>query len=285
MTRLTDAELRIALDRQDWNTLWFAAEPWIRFAMAELGCGDEDALQEGRLAAGLAVRSWDPDRHAFSTHITSRVRFALLKYFGENTTGGIGSSYQAADGKQPRFISLDAPAAQPSGTFNPDGHKGTRALLVDNLTYEEFDDSTPFERLLASADAAGELSAELLSLPAEDAEFVREVLSAGSVRALCRLTGEPRRSLDVRLAKIVQRLSAHYRETCYIQWSPSNNFGQSGSNPERFVGVGSGNPYADWSWKPTPEDVKNGAEPRQTGYPWSAGAKKLMGLLSRKRGR
>ncbi len=114
MARLTAEQLIKAHALQHWNTLWLAAEPLVKFAMAELGCGDDDAWQTGRLAAGGAIRTWNPARGAFSTHIATQVRGALLKWLNEQRTGGVGSRRQTEENNAPEMISLNDAADVPT---------------------------------------------------------------------------------------------------------------------------------------------------------------------------
>lgn len=64
-----------------------------RFELEEI---DPDMVQEGNLAAGKAVETWDPDRGAFSTWISVNARGAMLDYLNERNKGGVGSKSSAA---------------------------------------------------------------------------------------------------------------------------------------------------------------------------------------------
>jgi DNA-directed RNA polymerase specialized sigma24 family protein len=314
MTRLTDAELRIALDRQDWNTLWLAAELWVKFVMASLQCGDEDALQEGRLAAGLAIRSWNPARGAFSTHVASQVRGALLNWCNSHATAGVGSRRQAADDIPISVISLHDPALSP-GNFDLTDDAEARPTHQDNLTYDDIDDFNSINALIQTLDVRGQLLTALDRLPSDESKFLREVMRHGGVTAFAKAVGLAHSTVSEKVFRIVQKLSDGLRKTWYIDTTgvPVSETGRSRPSVvrnRRFLPGGDdfgsyrwqramlgpsvrvesslysgGCPMADWSWKPTPEDVKRGAEPRRMGYPWSAGAKKLMGLPRNKRGR
>lgn len=52
---------------------------------------DEDMIQEGAIAAGQAVDSWDPDRASFSTWVITNVKGRMLDYLNEQGKAGIGS--------------------------------------------------------------------------------------------------------------------------------------------------------------------------------------------------
>jgi RNA polymerase sigma factor (sigma-70 family) len=98
MRKLSHEDLRAARDRQDWNTLWLQSIPLVKFSIKKMmseGEVDpfwarEDLLQEGMLAAGLAVRSWDTIEGAFSSWVTLKVRGHLLDHLNRNATNGMG---------------------------------------------------------------------------------------------------------------------------------------------------------------------------------------------------
>lgn len=52
---------------------------------------DPDLIQEGALACGRAVETWDPEAGAFSTWVAHVVRGAMLDYVNEANKGGVGS--------------------------------------------------------------------------------------------------------------------------------------------------------------------------------------------------
>lgn len=52
---------------------------------------DEDMIQEGAVAAGRAVDTWDPTRSSFATWVLSNVRGAMLDYANEAGKAGIAS--------------------------------------------------------------------------------------------------------------------------------------------------------------------------------------------------
>jgi len=85
-------ELAAAHDRGDWNTLWLAARPLVKFTIKNMirrgeidpaRWIDEDLLQQGMLSAGLAVRSWNTLEGAFSTWVSTKVR-GYLREFRDN---------------------------------------------------------------------------------------------------------------------------------------------------------------------------------------------------------
>jgi RNA polymerase sigma factor (sigma-70 family) len=274
--------------------------------MAELRCGYEDAWQEGRLAAGLAIRSWNPDQGAFSTHVASRVRGALLNWCNSKDTMGVGSRRQASQDRQISVISLHDPALSP-GNFDSADDVDARPTHLDNLTYDDIDDFDSINALIQTLDVRGQLLTALDRLPSDESKFLREVMRRGGVTAFARAVGMAQATVSRKVFRIVQKLLNGRRKTCYMDTTevPVSETGQARRSVvrnRRFLPGGDdfgsyrwqramlgppvrvesslhsgGCPMADWSWKPTAEDVKNGAEPRRGGYPWSAGAKKLIG--------
>ena len=86
MRRLTHAVLASMADAGDWRALWQQAVPIVRQMVAQMRREgripphlDDDALQAAYLAAGQAVRLWNPMEAALSTHLTRRVRGAVLR--------------------------------------------------------------------------------------------------------------------------------------------------------------------------------------------------------------
>lgn len=99
MRKLNNDELAQAHDRQDWHALWLAARPLVKFTfrrMIQRGevdparWSDPDINQEGLLAAGLAVRSWDTLEGSFSTWVCAQIRGALLDLLKGENNGGVG---------------------------------------------------------------------------------------------------------------------------------------------------------------------------------------------------
>jgi RNA polymerase sigma factor (sigma-70 family) len=95
----TADELAAAHDAQDWNALWLAAIPLVKFTIKRMiqhgeidpsRWADGDLKQEGLLHAGRAVRSWNTLEGAFSTWVTTQVRGNLLNYTGKDSRGGFG---------------------------------------------------------------------------------------------------------------------------------------------------------------------------------------------------
>jgi hypothetical protein len=282
MTRLTDIELRNALDRQDWNALWLAADPWVKFAMAELNCGSDDALQVGRKAAGKAVRTWRPEQYAFSTHIRTYARSALIDWLRASKTGGVGSAWQARQGSPSTVISLNDPVVPAA----PGDDSGSGATHLDHLTYGDLGFTDGSEDELLGLDAPERLSRLLDRLHGDDSKFMKELIRAGGVRAFSRLVGVPAMTISRQTHRIVKKLVVHRRKTSVIRDMDGTHlpffpqFPQTYDNESgrRLFDETHSCPMADWSYKPTAADLAKGAAPRDDGYPWSAGARRVLGL-------
>lgn len=270
--RLTDAQLETARALEDYETLWLAADPIVKFAMAERNCGDEDALQEGRLAAGLAIRSWDPAKGAFSTHIANAALGAITNWLNQEATGGIGSRRVASEGFAPDTVSLYDPA----DGADEDDERPTR---LDRLTYQDLDNPTEFEALAQSGELQNMADRMLRFLPDEDAQFFRAVTKAGGVRAFAKAANRTPMSVSRQLKAIMAELALHSAKTCYNRETGST--GQE-KNGQFYRTQHVGNPWADWAYKPTPEDIARGAAPRDDSFKWSEGAVRL-GARNRRR--
>jgi RNA polymerase sigma factor (sigma-70 family) len=98
MARLTLEELTAASDRKDWNLLWGAAIPIVKFAMKRITRArnvagrhvTDDMLQEAMEAAGRAVRTWRPLEHNFSTHIVQAAKGAIRGHIRAQASGMVG---------------------------------------------------------------------------------------------------------------------------------------------------------------------------------------------------
>jgi RNA polymerase sigma factor (sigma-70 family) len=117
---------------------------------------DDDLLQEGRLAVGEAVRTWDAGKGALSTWVCARVRYAVLNYLNKQHSGGINSrAYKVrmtelppdeveSDGLEDddasrRAHGRESPqemtyADPPEGYANP-SEEAAGAVLVDQLRF------------------------------------------------------------------------------------------------------------------------------------------------------
>lgn len=95
---LTPDELRVLHAARDWRVLWQAAIPIVKHAVTKLlrsgqlstDSATDDLLQEGYLAAGPAIKSWNPDAGMFSTWISHAVRGAMLDHLRRECSGMVG---------------------------------------------------------------------------------------------------------------------------------------------------------------------------------------------------
>jgi hypothetical protein len=97
---------------------------------------DPDMIQEGNLAAGKAVETWDPQQGAFSTWVAKVCGGAMLDYMNEASKGGIGSKSASVI-----LVDMDEPVAftpEQAGSEDRPGMKGAVAGLPrgDLLTYQ-----------------------------------------------------------------------------------------------------------------------------------------------------
>jgi RNA polymerase sigma factor (sigma-70 family) len=92
---------------------------------------DMDMVQEGNLAAGRAVDTWDPDKGTFSTWVASHVRGAMLDYLNESNKGGVGS--KSSDTMMVDMEEGVAYAAETTGTTDTPGAKAEGAFTRGEL--------------------------------------------------------------------------------------------------------------------------------------------------------
>lgn len=91
------------------HALWLEAVRIVLFAAGKNRMGaetDMDVLQEGMLAAGVAVDSWEPEKGAFSTWVVAKTRGAMSDYYRTELRRGTGSKAAPL----PFFESLDESA-------------------------------------------------------------------------------------------------------------------------------------------------------------------------------
>lgn len=137
MQKLTNEELARAHDAQDWGLLWLAAQPLVKLTIRRMiqkgellsaRWSDVDLRQEGVLAAGAAVRSWNTLESAFSSWVSIKVRGALLDYVRREARGGLGG-----EGDVPFLVSAHEEPRKPGA--EEEEEEGDTYL--DLLTYPE----------------------------------------------------------------------------------------------------------------------------------------------------
>lgn len=184
---LTKDDLKAAHVRQDWSTLWLAAIPLAKLSLKRLmeqGRLDPvhiggDLLQDALLAAGEAVRLWQPDKGAFSTWVMAYIRRRALNSIQAASTGMVGGRQHG-----PLVASLHGVHREDT-LFHEDETQdsGVEALL----TYED-----PPQGLRDPAEEAGALQAQewvaaaLDALDADDIELVSSLYGIGLARQTLR---------------------------------------------------------------------------------------------------
>jgi RNA polymerase sigma factor (sigma-70 family) len=149
---------------------------------------DMDMIQEGNLAAGKAVDSWNPDKGAFSTWIVSNVRGAMLDYLNESNKGGVGS--KSSDAVMMDMEEGVAYAAETTGTTDTPGAKTEGAITRGELlTYDGIRIGEDLEGTSAYAPhgfesqetqyETGRLEAALTHLPDRDAYILSAYYGIG----------------------------------------------------------------------------------------------------------
>lgn len=96
---------------------------------------DADMIQEGNLACGRAVETWNPEAGAFTTWVGHVVRGAMLDYLNEANKGGIGS--KSASVTMIDMHDAVAFSAEQTGEEDRPGMRGSAAGIPrgDLLTY------------------------------------------------------------------------------------------------------------------------------------------------------
>lgn len=141
MRKLTTEELAQARDREDWGALWLAARPLVKFTIKRMiqhgeidpsRWADDDLRQEGLLAAGLAIRTWDTLEGAFNTWVPGKIRTELLSYLQGETNGGVGGPR-----RQGATTSLHEPYKAASNSYDGDEDDDDKATKLEMLSYPE----------------------------------------------------------------------------------------------------------------------------------------------------
>lgn len=141
MKQATHEELVAAKDSEDWDFLWRAAIPLVKVAVRRHLRSNaiqtpkwvrEDLLQEGLLAAGAAVRTWQTFDCAFSTWVHTRVQGVLVDASRRAANNGLGSYKQDAVS----HTSLQD-EARPGRTFADVVPDGRDALFSDDALLDD----------------------------------------------------------------------------------------------------------------------------------------------------
>jgi RNA polymerase sigma factor (sigma-70 family) len=103
--------LREAGDARAQQALWLEALRLVVYSAGKLMgargySADPDTIQEGNIAAGAAVKTWNPAKGRFSTWIVKSVRGAMIDHYLRELRQGTGGK----DAPLPYMIQLDASA-------------------------------------------------------------------------------------------------------------------------------------------------------------------------------
>lgn len=119
MKRLSAEELRAAKKANNINLLWEQADPLCKYLISYVirkgmdpAYATDDMLQEARLAAGLSIRTWDPDKGAFSTWVGRRVQGAIADHIRRQSSGMVGG--RSAEGTTGSYVDV-TPCERPNG--------------------------------------------------------------------------------------------------------------------------------------------------------------------------
>lgn len=281
MTRLTSKELELLRDEGDWKRLWAAAVPWVRFAASSLRTDErEDLIQDGLLEVGRQLKNWDPTRGRFSTFICNVARTSMLKHIMRknrrkapildmNNWDEMNSDHDTEFGVLPSYRDT---AHTPEGFDDP----------VVELA-RQFSQETA-EILLAELNAADSfLLREAFGLPILDdpgeTKSIKDLAaSRGVLRKtfVTRITAAKNRSSAPRLPGYVGNMMTAHEATYPPEGRKSwcTNLQASKNHVGFWVGsiasaMGDtdawresvGAVWKDWSWKPTDQDIINGAKP------------------------
>jgi RNA polymerase sigma factor (sigma-70 family) len=152
---------------------------------------DPDMIQDGNIAAGRAVDTWDPERGKFSTWVTATVRGAMLDYLNEMNKGGIGSKSSAT-----LLVDMEEGVTSAPETTGTEDRPGLRQegmiprselLTYDGIVIGEDIDGTSgytpegFETPETLA-LRSQLCGALAKLPEEDAYILRAYYGVGEAQ-------------------------------------------------------------------------------------------------------
>jgi len=268
--------LNEAREREDWETLWRAAEPIVAYVVRSLGPKPEyvqDLQQEGMLRAGIAVRTWDPAKGTFQTYISRSVHGTLLTYLNGLQNAGIG--VPRGTRKLPEVEDLDGPMADEEG----------EGAVTDNLTYADTpntphgygDVGETLQRDMAPAAATA-----ILDYTDEETGALLRALygldgPAQDETEIGRRRGLDRRTVSVRIKRATKRLYVR-QKTAYVEDTgpliagpryglvgrrthlPASRFRGFWNGLVGIIAMGgiwresTGKVWNDWSWKPTGGD-------------------------------
>lgn len=197
MRRLSAEELRAAKADHDYRLLWEQALPLVKFAVGQLVRGGmnsaactEDMLQDGNLAAGRAVRTWDPKKGEFATWVVARVQGAIRNHLTRERSGMVGGR---------------------------DAH-GQTAHLEEEAALSPDDDILTEMQL---AEAADIIQGSLHEIPRRDSNLLRMKhglfgVSPLAVAEIAYRFGAPLRTTERAIAQAFKKLAGIVRKSGYF---------------------------------------------------------------------
>lgn len=277
MARLTTEQLKALQDLEDWQSLWVAAIPWVKFAAMSLRTGDrEDLIQDGLLEAGRQLKNWDSTRGQFSTFINNVARNAMLKHIKRKDRRH-EVTRAIFEGLSKDSVDCETTVVYPDPTYRDTPHTpegfGDPAEEIGRAHVR-----AAAERLLQELDAGKSLMLrEYFGLPVLDSHDDAQTASEmGAAR------GVPRQTMEYR----IRTAQKHFGEAMKAGYMPSTvSIYPQGQESRRTtitaderwpgfwnIGLASamgdvdvwresvGTVWNDWSWKPTAADIARGAK-------------------------
>ncbi len=209
---LTKEQLVAARAAQDWTTLWEAAIPLAKLTVRRLmEYGDldpahstSDLMQDALLAAGEAVRLWEPEKGAFSTWIPAYAKRRILNSIQAAATGMVG-------GRQNGLFTVSMHGEpRVENPFRQDENRdsGIEACLVYEENPEGLRDPSVEAEVLDFVQLVRQM---LESLEPEEAEMLKCLFGIGGLtetrESYAKHEGIPLRSLERKLAETLKKLA------------------------------------------------------------------------------
>lgn len=194
MRQLRADELRAAKADENYRLLWAQALPLVKYALRKLQAKGirftDDLLQDCNLAAGQAVRRWNPDKGEFATWIIARVRGAAWNHQRREYSGMVGGR--------------DAP--------------GRTVLYEEELSGGEDDDLL---KELHTEDAQEAVVDGLANMAPNNADLLRYRFGlfgrkSSSVAELAELYGVGQRTMERRLGFAFAELAGNIENSGYL---------------------------------------------------------------------
>jgi RNA polymerase sigma factor (sigma-70 family) len=272
MARLTSLELRAMKEKQDWNSLWKAAMPWVRFAATSVrGSDREDMIQEALINVGRAIPRWDPNQGEFSTYVQKIAKNKMLN-FQRDKRRRDESSRHFGDGMEE---SHEDGTPSPLATYCDTGHvpRGFRDPAEELASQHA---AETVEQFLSQLDSlTDQVLREMVGMPVLDEHGDEKY-----IKDLAKSRGIPATTLVSRL-EVVRKSFVAKRRTGYVRDTHSiyppegrepwvTNLQANKNHAGFWIGQAdivdtdvwresTGTVWKDWSWKPTDEDILRGA--------------------------